>query len=616
MKQLAFISFIFLFSCAISRDLKRSARDAEHKSEIVHRYNDLKEEDFTEATLITFAQYLYKCPYEEVAKRVKTVVDLAQKCVASEEDPECLKPVPIIILDEICKIDELAEAYGAMANCCNKTDPERNECFLSFRHSASEHLPLYQRPEAEVMCKKFQDDKKSFMAHHMYEVARRHRFLYGPTLLALGLEVEHTIEHCCKETNSSVCLDEKLPLIKKKVLMVSKKNTYFCEILKKFGERTFKGNIFATFGQKFPKAPFSEIQKIASDVLHVHMECCAGDMIECTDDRLEVTNYICSKEDIFSSKIKDCCEKSVVERSECIVRAEFDDTPEGLPSLADKYMNNKELCKPFTEHPEVFMGEFLYDYSRRHREFSSLMLLRITDGFQSILEECCKKENAAECYSHAEEKLKSYIQETQDLVKKNCDFLASSGEAEFLKLLVIRYTRKMPQASTETLIEVSKEMADIGSKCCQEPEVKHISCIERRLGMVIQDMCQRQEATPVNEKVAHCCNDAYENRRPCFTKLGADESYNSTKFEPAMFTFHEDLCTAPVETQRMKKLTMLVNLIKLKTTAADEQLQKVITDFTDMVQKCCKEVPHETCFATEGAKLIDEVKTMLEIVGV
>nr|P81188.1 RecName: Full=67 kDa serum albumin; AltName: Full=Alb-1 [Trachemys scripta] len=39
--------------------------DAEHKSEIVHRFNDLKEEKFKGAALITFAQFLHKKPEEE-----------------------------------------------------------------------------------------------------------------------------------------------------------------------------------------------------------------------------------------------------------------------------------------------------------------------------------------------------------------------------------------------------------------------------------------------------------------------------------------------------------------------------------------------------------------------
>ncbi|XP_074848145.1 albumin-like [Carettochelys insculpta] len=607
MKQLTFISFIFLFSFATSSDLKGSTSDAEHKSEIVHRFNDLKEEHFKAISLITFSQYLSMCPHEEIAKQVKNVVDIAHKCVANEQDPECLKPVPTIILDEMCKKHESADACGPVADCCNKTDPGRNECFLSFKKSVPGLIPPYHIPAPEVLCQQFQEAKGLHMEHRLYEMSRRHPFLYGPTVLALALEIEHAVEHCCKEANSSVCLEGKLPLIRKRIHFVSKRNTYGCEILKKYGERTFKKETFAILSQKFPKAPFAEIQKIEEDISHVHMECCAGDMIECADDRAEVVNYICSKQDIFSSKIKDCCEKPVVERSECVPRAPFDDKPEGLPSIAEKYGQDQEMCKHFTEEPNAFMKEFLYEYSRRHQDFSSQMLLRNGKTFQSTLTECCKKETASECYNHAEEKFRSQIQETQELVKKNCGLLASVGEVMYLKYLLGRYSRKMLQMPIEVLIEVSKDVAAAGSKCCQETEARHMPCLEGYMNMMIQNTCARLEATPVHENVTHCCSVSYVDRRPCFSNLeGA--SYKPAEFNPELFTFHEDMCTAPAETQQMKELTMLVNLIKLKPTATDEEVQKIVTDFTDMVHKCCAAEQHEACFGEEDAKLIAKIK--------
>uniref|UniRef100_A0A8C3HI55 Albumin n=1 Tax=Chrysemys picta bellii TaxID=8478 RepID=A0A8C3HI55_CHRPI len=401
-----------------------------------------------------------------------------------------------------------------------------------------------------------------FLFSHIYEVSRRHPFLYAPTILALAVEVD----------------------------------------------------------QKFPKASFPEIHKIVKEITHLHVECCAGDMIECTDDRIEIVNYICSKQDVFSSKIKNCCEMPVVERSECVVRAGFDDTPEGLPLLAEKYVEDKEVCKHFAAEHDVFMAQFLYDYSRRHPEFSAQMLLRIAKGYEAILEVCCKTENPSECYSHAvsstEEKLRSYIQETQEIVKTNCALHASLGENGFLKAMLVRYTKKMPQVSPETLIEISKKMAAVGSKCCHETESRRIPCSERHLSVVIQNMCMRQEATPINEKVTHCCDDSYADRIPCFTKMGVDESYKPPQFTPELFTFHEDLCTAPAETQQIKQLTFLVNLIKLKVTITDEQLQKIFTDFTGMVEKCCKAEQHEACFGVEDPKLIAEIKAILGIVGV
>lgn len=44
--------------------------------------------------------------------------------------------------------------------------------------------------------------------------------------------------------------------------------------------------------------------------------------------------------------------------------------------------------------------------------------------------------------------------------------------------ILVRYTKKMPQVSTDTLLEIGKKMTAIGNKCCNLPEQKRMSCSE------------------------------------------------------------------------------------------------------------------------------------------
>jgi len=44
---------------------------------------------------------------------------------------------------------------------------------------------------------------------------------------------------------------------------------------------------------------------------------------------------------------------------------------------------------------------FVYEYSRRHPEFSIQLIMRIAKGYESLLEKCCKTDNPAECYANA-----------------------------------------------------------------------------------------------------------------------------------------------------------------------------------------------------------------------
>ncbi|NXJ96678.1 ALBU protein, partial [Corythaixoides concolor] len=549
--------------------------------------------------LITFAQYLQRCSYDGLSKLVKDVVDLAHKCAANEDAPDCSKSLPSIFLDEICQVETLRDSYGAMADCCSKADPERNQCFLSFKVPHPDFVQPYQRPASDVICKEYQDNRVSLLGHFVYTIARREPFLYAPTILSLAADYEHALQSCCQQSDIDTCLDEKATAIKEKAKKISMKQRYGCGILDKFGERTYKGYKLAHMSQKYPKAPLSEIVKVVKDIKGITKECCEGDMVECMDDRAELMTYMCSKQDVFSSKIKHCCDKPVVERSECIIQADFDDKPENLPSLVEKYIQDKEVCKSYEANHDEFLTEFVYEYSRRHPEFSSQLILRIAKGYETLLAKCCKTDNPAECYGNAVEELNKHIKETQDVVKTNCDLLTTHGEPDFLKAILIRYTKKMPQVSTDTLLEIGKRMTSIGTKCCQLAEDRRLPCSEGYLSIVIHDMCKKQETTPINDNVAQCCSESYASRRPCFTAMGIDTKYVPPAFDPEMFNFDEKLCTAAPADRELGQMKLLVNLIKRKPQMTEEQIKTISDGFTAMVDKCCKQSNIETCFGEE-----------------
>ncbi|NWV41522.1 ALBU protein, partial [Grantiella picta] len=602
MKWLTLISFIFLLSSARSRNLQRIARDADHKSPIAHRFNDLKEETFKAVTMITFAQYLQKCSYDGLSKLVKDVVDLAHKCVANEDAPECTKPLPTVFLDEICQVEKLRDSYGDMADCCAKADPERNHCFLSFKVHQPDFIPPYQRPAADVICNEYKDDRVQLLGNFVYTVARRNPFLHAPAILGLAAEYENALKSCCPESDIGACLDAKvqqISVIKERAKMIGVKQQHGCRILEKYGQRTFEANKLARMSQKYPNAPFEELVKMVHDVKDVYKECCEGDMIECVDDWSELVTSMCSKQDVFSSKLKPCCEKPVVERTKCIMEAEFDDKPDNLPSLVEKYIQDKEVCKSYEPNHDAFLSEFVYEYSRRHPEFSTQLILRITKGYETLLDKCCKTDNPADCYGNAVEEANKHVKETQDVVKTNCDLFNTHGEADFLKGLLIRYTKKMPQVSTDTLLEIGKKMTAVGKKCCSLPEEKRMSCSEHYLSIIIEDMCKRQESTPINDQVSQCCSELYSYRRPCFTAMGVDTKFVPPPFDPNMFNFDEKMCSAPPAEREAGQMKLLINLIKRKPQMTEEQIKTIADGFTTMMDKCCKQSNVDECLGEE-----------------
>ncbi|NXR85053.1 ALBU protein, partial [Hypocryptadius cinnamomeus] len=602
MKWLTLISFIFLLSSARSRNLQRTARAADHKSPIAHRFNDLKEETFKAVAMITFAQYLQRCSYEGLSKLVKDVVDLAHTCVANEDAPGCSKPLPSVFLDEICQVDKLRDSYGAMADCCEKADPDRNQCFLSFKVQHPDFIAPYQRPAADVICNEYKDHRVQLLGNFVYAVARRNPFLHAPAILGLAAEYENALKSCCAESDVGACLDEKvqqLTVIKQRAKKIDMKQQHGCRILDKYGERTFQASKLIRMSQKYPKAPFAELVKMVHEVKDVYKECCDGDMVECVDDWSELVASLCSKQDVFSSKIKPCCELPAVERTKCIMEAEFDDKPDNLPSLVEKYVQDKEVCKSYEPNHDAFLSEFVYEYSRRHPELSIQLVMRITKAYETLLDKCCKTDNPPQCYGNAVEEANKHIKETEDVVKTNCELFNTHGEADFLKGILVRYTKKMPQVSTETMLEIGKKMTAVGKKCCSLPEDRRLSCSEGYLSIIIEDMCKRQESTPINEQVSQCCNELYSYRRPCFTAMGVDTKYVPPPFDPTMFNFDEKMCSAPPAEREAGQLKLLINLIKRKPQMTEEQIKTIGGSFSAMMDKCCKESDVEDCLGAE-----------------
>uniref|UniRef100_A0A8C4UW72 Albumin domain-containing protein n=1 Tax=Falco tinnunculus TaxID=100819 RepID=A0A8C4UW72_FALTI len=429
----------------------------------------------------------------------------------------------------------------------------------------------------------------------IYEVSRRHPFLYAPTILSVAIRYDEMMKNCCRSAEDPT---HNLEELVKPVKEDSLRQEHTCGILKKFGERTLKALKLAQISQKFPKADFVTVKKLVTDIANMHKDCCRGDMLDCMRDR--ILHYVCANQDILSSKIKKCCEKPLLQRSECIVNAENDDKPEDLSPHIREFIEDKGICERFAQEKDTHLARFLYEYSRRHPEFSAQMLLRIGKGYEDLLQECCKAGAPDNCCSRGVgEELKKHIYETESVMKTSCDIYKEKGDYYFQNELLMSFTKKMPQLTSAELIKFTKQMTTVGSKCCQLSQDKLLPCAEENLDLVLGEICRRHLTDPINPGVCHCCSSSYALRRPCMGKLEIDENYVPLSLTPDLFTFHEDLCTTEEEKLQHKKQEMLINLIKYKPQITQEQLSSVTAAFTAMREQCCKEASHEACFVRE-----------------
>ncbi|EHB04603.1 Serum albumin, partial [Heterocephalus glaber] len=595
MKWVTFISLLLLFSSAYSRGVFR--REA-HKSEIAHRFTDLGEKHFKGLALITFSQYLQKCSFEEHIKLVKEVTDFAKTCVADESAENCDKSIHTLFGDKLCAIQTLRETYGALADCCAKQEPERNECFLEHKED-NPALPPFKRPEPEAMCTSFNEDNQLFMGHYLYEVARRHPYFYAPELLYYAERYMDVLTECCQAADKATCLTPKLDALKEKALTSAAQQRLKCASIQKFGERAFKAWALARMSQKFCKAEFIEISRIVNDLTKVNKECCRGDLLECAADRASLVKYICANQETISSKLKECCEKPLLEKAHCIMEAERDELPDGLPELTTDFIEDRDVCTHYTGAKDVFLGTFLFEYSRRNPDYSIGMLLRLAKAYEAKLEKCCAEADPPACYATAFHELQPLIDEPKNLVQQNCELYEKLGEYGFQNALVVRYTQKIPQISTATLVEASRNLGKVGTKCCALPESKRLPCTENYLALILNRLCVLHEKTPVSDRVTKCCTESLVNRRPCFSALQLDETYVPKQFTDETFTIHADVCTLPEEEQQIMKQMTLAELVKHKPKATAEQMKDIMKNFGIFLEKCCHAENKDDCFSKE-----------------
>ncbi|KAK1345846.1 hypothetical protein QTO34_008311 [Cnephaeus nilssonii] len=564
MKWVTFICVLFLLDSAYSRGVFR--RDAP-KSELAHRYTDLGKELFKGLVMVDFSQFLRKSPLDEIVKLANELTDLASTCALNELAENCGKSLRTLVGEKFCSVGSL----GDLAECCVKQEPERYQCFLKHKDEDL-YIPPLGPIDPSATCTAFQQFEQKLLGTYLYEVARRHPFFYGPELLYYTQEYKGVLTECCQGASADASLVPKMDALQTKVLRSAYREEFKCSTLQKSGEKALRDWFLSEMSKKFPNADFMMISKLATDFTKVHKECCAGDMLQCADDR--------AGDDSAASLYGN------------------------LDVVTAGFVENKDVCKNYMEAKDDFLDKFLYEYSRRHPDYTVSLLVRLAKKYEATLEKCCATDDAHACYSKVFDEFQPLVNDRDELVQKTCEVLGNLGEYGFQNAVVVHYTKKLPQVSTPTLVDFSRNIGRVGRDCCKLPESQKTACYEEYVFKVLNRLCMGHEKSPVSDRVTNCCAESLVNRPLCFYALDVDETYTPKEFNAETFTFHADVCTLPEPEQQVKKQTALSELLKHKPKATDEQLKTVMGNFSAFVQKCCAADDKEACFAEEGPKLV------------
>ncbi|XP_040274070.1 albumin-like [Bufo bufo] len=603
------VTLICLFVCTIVTESRYfNKRDAEHNTRVIGAISiTIGQGSLDNIILSMLAQNFQKCTLEQLLKTVDEFRTIALHCVDHEDEAECQKPLIALFHDTVCKHEHIDKEYPWTTKCCVMQEPEREKCFHENRDTEVE---AYKKPEVDFVCKDLKENPKHAYHYYVYNVARRHIHLLPLSVLTFAGQYHTIVIECCAEENQVTCFETKFTEILKNINYMEGLQKHSCHIIANFPE-DFLNIKLARLAQRYGAMCYEEAHKLAVESVHSAKDCCQGNVVECMVERLELNQHICANQEKISSNLKVCCEKPILERTPCMYSLPKEPFPEDLPKDINEFISG-EACKQFADKKDDFLAKFLFEFARRHQDLSHITMLRVEAGYKRVLTKCCAESNPVECLKSAPQLLEAGIKEAQDLAKQKCEAFEKLGPYGYQMHALYKYAKIMPQASEETLLEITDKMTKIGGKCCALPESQRYACAEEKLDMLLGKMCEKQAHTFVNDQVRHCCTESYSNRRPCFTALGIDPSYKPPQFDENALQVHADICKGTEDEKKNKRLTLLIHLLKLKPGLSEEETMKCAGEFTKVREKCCAQEDNEVCFARERIPFLAKLKALLE----
>ncbi|XP_041081666.1 albumin 1-like [Polyodon spathula] len=609
MKCAALITLVILTSFADCHDVWRLKRDAVHNP-ICDHVTAVTPEGFKAMVLVGLSQNLPKSTYEELLPLVRQIATAAIACCDEGASADCSKDELDLFQSAICASDEVTQK-NLLEDCCVKTGADRHHCFLEHKKHIPMESTVHNIPGKDT-CEAYERDRVTIMGHFIYHFSKKHVLMQPQVVLGIAKGFEGILQSCCHDDDINKCFLEKGTAMKHTVENRISQLRSICLVHNKYGLRIIKAIKIVKYSQKLPQATFEEVAKMTEQIAHMVTTCCKGEMIKCMKERKQLVDDVCSNDEILSrtKHLADCCKLSIIERGDCIEKMEPDDKPTDLSAKADSFIKDKDICERYAQKGDQFLARFIYEYSRRHPELSVQEILRVGKGYEAILDKCCKTENPPECYGGVEEELALTIKKHILHFKQMCAAEKKFGEEGFEKLMLIQYTKIMPQAPYEGLMRVAHKIARIIDSCCSRDESHLMTCAEELLTNAIDETCSETNPADINEHIDHCCNESYSQRRICILEIQPDTTFVPQPFSPDMFHLDHHMCDMKPKELFATTTRLLYDLVKLKTTMTKEQLMAIVVEF-QLVKECCADVAKELCFRTEGAKLIEKSKGIL-----
>ncbi|KAM4616119.1 vitamin D-binding protein isoform 2-T2 [Polymixia lowei] len=583
------------------------------QNQVCQIYTEAKEDGFKSLIVICLAQNLPDITQDEMVTFIDEALALGSNCCSDAPVGDCERDPVDLFQSVVCSYESIVERNN-LKSCCEQSGAERSVCFVDHKVNISRDYSLQTWLPTEDECPDFKKDDKAFLGKLIFSFSKRNVLLPPQVILGIAKGYSDVMVSCCGDADPQTCFDNKEPPFQAAVRNRVTQHRAHCFAHSRYGERVVKAKKLVRFSQKVPQAPVEVMQSTVDKLFSTTAPCCQGDMGTCMRLRKQLIDELCANENLISTSagLATCCKADVFSRGSCIGSMTPDPKPEGLSEEYDLHANIQAVCDSFTKTPQQAMVNLIYEVSRRHPEASEAAILRYAQATERAFLMCCAKEGHAEC-------VKAEMTD-RDLEKDITDGLAhyrnisalkrTVGDGNYEKILLVLYTRAMPQATFDQLHHVSKTVTSVLSECLKNDH--RVMACEDMLTDIIDVVCQEVAAASINPQISNCCNQSYSTRKICIMTLRPDVDFQPPELDTKNFPMGADLCTKEAADLFLSEKMLLYVLVRQKPTISHGQLHSIRQHFQAMKSKCCAEADQEACFSTEASELITGVAELLK----
>ncbi|KAK6328121.1 hypothetical protein J4Q44_G00000990 [Coregonus suidteri] len=348
----------------------------------------------------------------------------------------------------------------------------------------------------------------------------------------------------------------------------SQAQNQICTIFTETKEDGFKALALVGLAQNLPDSTLGDMVPLIAEALAMGVKCCSDTPPEdCNRDAADLfQSAVCSSETLVEkNNLKQCCEKTVAERTHCFVdhKAKI---PRELSLTAE--LPAADQCEDFKKDHKAFVGRFIFKFS--------------------------KEAEAQTCFDTKKATFQHAVKKRVTELKALCIVHRKYGDRVVKAKKLVQYSQKIPQASFQEMGGIVDKIVETVAPCCSG---EMVTCMKERKSLM-DEVCANESVLSRAAGLAACCKEDAMDRGSCVEAMKPDP-------KPDGLSEHHDVhadVAAVCQTFTKNPEVAMGKLIYEISVRHPESSQQVILRFAKDAEQaflqCCDMEDHAECVKT------------------